>query len=73
MLRSRSSGTRITAVIEKIIASNASEIAEVLVLIAEYEVHHVLLSYPAASAHASDQRDGAVADVDRIICASHDA
>ncbi|MCY1445635.1 hypothetical protein D9M71_621620 [compost metagenome] len=42
--RSVALGAGATAVIEKIIASNASKIAEVLVLIAEHEVHHTLMS-----------------------------
>lgn len=35
---------RTTAVIEKIIPSNESEISEILVLIAEHKVHHALSS-----------------------------
>ena len=35
-------GGRVTAVIEKVIASNAPKIAEVLILLTEHEVHHAL-------------------------------
>ena len=38
------SGGGAAAVIERIIVSNASKIAEVLVLLTEHEVHHALTS-----------------------------
>jgi len=44
--RSRKSGGRATAVIEEIIASKASKMAELLVLIAEHEAHHALSPEP---------------------------
>lgn len=44
ILGSRNSGGRINAVIEKIIPDYASEIVEILILIAKHEVHHALSS-----------------------------